>query len=209
MIPEPAEIKNGTLDVPPQAMSFFDRRPSRLWYRGNLSLLNGALVGIVAAREIEPELTLRTSVFLEQLNVLKVGFVGGWHSPLEEDCLGILLRQEQRIVICLAKSLNRYQPSQDIEALLNQERALVLSHCTPNAKRISRNASIKRNQLVAGLANALPVLAAPEGSGTFKLAQSVIEQNKPVFALEHPINESILACGALPASLERIQQTLR
>ena len=209
IVAESVGIDYRTLDVPEQAVSLFGRKPSTLWYLGNTSLLSQPLVGVVSARAGTSNLSPNTSELLRQLAGLQATFIGGWHSPLEKESLKILLRESPPTIICLAKSINRFGFLQELKTLLNQDRLLLLTHCTPNAKRISRDASIRRNHLVAGLAKALLVLAAPEGGATYKLAASVIELGKPVFAPAHPANKSLFACGALPATIETIQKHLR
>jgi predicted Rossmann fold nucleotide-binding protein DprA/Smf involved in DNA uptake len=209
MVSESAGVDYRTLDVPEQVMPLFGRKPSTLWYLGNTSLLKQPLVGIMSARAGASDLKVRIAELLTQLAGLKAIFIGGWHSPLEKKSLKILLRESAPTIICLAKSVNRFGFFQELKTLLRQDRLLLLTHCSPNAKRISRNASIRRNHLVAGLANVLLVLAAPERSATFKLALAVIQLGKPVFAPKHPVNENLLASGALPATFETIQKDLR
>lgn len=209
IVSESAGIDYRTLDVPEQAVSLFGRKPSTLWYLGNTSLLDHTLIGIVSARAAESYLNSRTEELLRELTGIQATFIGGWHSSLEKESLKVLLRESPRVIVCLAKSVNRFGFFQELKTLLNQDRLLLVTHCGPRAKRISRDASLKRNYLVAGLAKALLVLAAPEGSATFKLAASVIQLGKPVFAPEQPANKSLFACGALPATIERIQKHLR
>lgn len=209
MVSESAGVDYRTLDLPEHVVPLFGRKPSRLWYLGNTSLLKQPIVGILSARAGASDLSSNTAELLRQVAGSKATFIGGWHSPLEKESLKILLRESPPTIVCLAKSINRFGFLQELKTLLNQDRLLLLTHCSPHAKRISRDASVRRNHLAAGLANVLLVLAAPEGSATFKLARSVIELPKPVFALEHPANESLLASGAFSATFERIQKSLR
>jgi predicted Rossmann fold nucleotide-binding protein DprA/Smf involved in DNA uptake len=209
IVSESAGVDYRTLDVPEHVVPLFGRKPSRLWYLGNTSLLKQPLVALLSARAGASDLSPNTGELLRRLAGLGATFIGGWHSPVEKESLEILLRESPPTIICLAKSVNRFGFFPELKTLLNQDRLLLLTHCSPNAKRISRDASIRRNHLVVGLANVVLVLAAPEGSATFKLAQSVIKLGKPVFALEHPANESLLASGAFSATFERIQKNLR
>ncbi|MGH7846798.1 MAG: DNA-processing protein DprA [Candidatus Binatia bacterium] len=209
IVSESTEVEYRTVEVPERVVPFFGRKPSRLWHLGNPSLLNRPLVGIVSARAVESNPSLGTPELLGQLTRLQATFIGGWHSAPEKESLRILLGHAPQIVMCIAKNVHRFAFFQELKTLLNQDRLLLLTHCSPNAKRISRDAAIRRNHLVAGLAHVLLVLAAPEESATFQLARSVIELRKPVFALEHPRNESLLASGAFPATFEGIQKVLQ
>jgi predicted Rossmann fold nucleotide-binding protein DprA/Smf involved in DNA uptake len=172
--------------------------------------LTGKLLGIISARQIDPDLALKSSQLLKQLESLKeVAFIGGWHSPLEAEALRIILAQAAPIVFCISKSLSRFVPPIEFENRVSKAQWLLLTHCSPKAKRISRDASLRRNQLVVGLSVALLVLSAPEGSASLKLARSALRQGKPVVTPEHRMNKELLASGALPAVLENIQTALR
>ncbi len=197
------------LDIRPPAGvdPFFDRKPQKLWCVGDPAILNGKLLGIISARKIDPDLALKTSQLLKQLASLRnVSFISGWHSPLEEEALNILLSHPVQLIFCVPKSLSRFVPSVDVKNRISQGRALLLTHCSPRAKRISRDASLRRNHLVAGVGKGLLVLSAPAGSLSLRLAQKVIEFGRPVFTLQNRINDGLLSSGALPATVKNIQR---
>jgi predicted Rossmann fold nucleotide-binding protein DprA/Smf involved in DNA uptake len=198
------------IEAPPNIRSFFHGKPPSLWCRGDLTILNHTLLGIISARQIDSDLTLQSSHLLKQLAFMKdVSFVGGWHSPLEEEALRVLLAQEASIVFCVAKSLDRFIPSIEVGSRVSQGQALLLTHCSPKAKRITRDASMRRNQLVVELATALLILSAPEGSASLNLAKSALRQGKTVHTLEHRLNKDLLLAGAVPATQETIGEALR
>jgi len=193
--------------VPPAELeSTFGKGVPKLWYCGELPLLKSQLLGVVSARRIEPDLALKTADLLGQLASGEVTCIGGWHSPLEEEALRVLMRGSARIVFCVAKSLEKFVPSPAIASLVTQGRGLLLTHCSPRARRISRDASLRRNEIVLHLAKGILVLSAPARSASLKLAQAAIALRKPVFAPEHRINDVLLTAGALPATLENISQ---
>lgn len=209
MVSSIIEVPSGSALYPSGLRTFFDNRPPKLWYKGEPSILKGKVLGILSARKMEPDLALKTSELLRQLGSLDATFVSGWHSPLEEEVLSILLTRSPRIIFCVAKSLNKFIPSAGVENLVSQGRGLLLTHCSPKAKRISRDASLRRNQLVIALSKGLLVLSAPQGSASFKLAKLALNSGKTVFAVQHPMNRSLLALGALPASGETIQRAFQ
>jgi predicted Rossmann fold nucleotide-binding protein DprA/Smf involved in DNA uptake len=198
------------VEAPANLRSFFNGKPPRLWCRGDLTILNHTLLGIISARQVDSDLASECSQLLKQLVFLKdVSFVGGWHSPLEEEALRVLIAQEASIVFCVSKSLDRFVPSIELESRVSQGQALLLTHCSPKAKRITRDASIRCNQLVVELAKALLVLSAPEGSASLNLARSALRQGKTVHTLEHRLNKDLLIAGAVPATLDSIREALR
>ena len=187
--------------------SFFNGKPPKLWCSGEQQILKGSLLGIISAREVDTDLAAKSAQLLEQLASLKeVSFIGGWHSPLEKEALRHLSGSSAQIVFCVAKSLQRFTPPAEIETRLSQGQALLLTHCSPKAKRISREASLRRNQLIMGLARALLILSAPVGSTSLQLATAALRDGKPVLALENRMNKELIERGALRASLENIQK---
>ena len=196
--------------APSNLKSFFHGKPPSLWCRGDLTILDRTLLGIISARQIDSDLTSESSQLLKQLVFMKdVSFVGGWHSPLEEEALRVLLAQEASIIFCVSKGLDRFIPSIEVASRVSQGQALLLSHCSPTAKRITRDASMRRNQLVVELAKALLILSAPEGSASLNLARSALRQGKTVHTLEHRLNKDLLIAGAVPATLDTIKEALQ
>ncbi len=197
--------------IPPAGVEgVFRGRARNLWGYGNRSIINRPLLGILSARQCDSDLALKSLRLVTQLASLDdLCFIGGWHSPLEQQALHTVLHREASLVICLAKALDRFTPSVEIARRVNQGKALLLTHCTSKAKRITREASLRRNELILGLAKALLVLSAPEGSASFKLANSALEMNKQVLTLEHPLNHRLVSSGALPATVANIQPLLR
>jgi hypothetical protein len=110
--------------------------------------------------------------------------------------------------LCL-KSLNRFVPSIEVGNRVGQGQALLLTHCSPRTKRITRDPSVRRNELVVELAKALLILSAPEGSASLNLARSALRQGKTVHTLEHRLNKDLLIAGAVPATLDTIKEALR
>jgi predicted Rossmann fold nucleotide-binding protein DprA/Smf involved in DNA uptake len=198
------------ITLPNGVEGFFRGKPPKLWGVGEPAILNHRLLGIISARQADPALELKASQLLKQLASLKdVAFVSGWHSPLEEEALRILLAHEAIIVLCVAKSLDRFTPSMGVESRVTDGKTLILTHCSTKAKRITRNASLRRNELIVELAKILLVLSAPEGSASLNLAKSVLRRGKVVVTPEHPMNKELLASGALPATLDNLQPGLR
>jgi predicted Rossmann fold nucleotide-binding protein DprA/Smf involved in DNA uptake len=174
------------IEAPANLRSFFNCKPPTLWCRGDLTILDHTLLGIISARQVDSDLASECSQLLKQLVFTKdVSFVGGWHSPLEEEALRVLIAREASIVFCVSKSLDRFVPSIELESRVSQGQALLLTHCSPKAKRITRDASIRCNQLVVELAKALLILSAPGGSASLNLARSALRQGKTVHTLEN------------------------
>ena len=185
-------------------------QPRELWAIGNAQILRRPLLALISARQIECDLAVISLQIMQQLAASKnISFISGWHSQLEQECLRIVLAEQAALVFCTAKALDRFKPSEKLKGLVNHNKALLLTHCTPNAKRMSRGASIRRNELVIELAVVLLVLSAPEGSESLNLARAALSSGKPVFTMDHHMNRKLLDCGASVASSASIATALR
>ena len=80
--------------------------------------------------------------------------IGGFHSPVEKECLRILLRGTQPIIICPARTLPQRVPL-DWRQALAAGRLLVLSAFGAGDKRVTTELAIRRNEFVAALADEL------------------------------------------------------
>ena len=196
--------------VLPARVNLFSKGQARaLWAVGNAQILRRPLLALISARQTEGDLAAISLQLIQKLAASKnISFISGWHSPLEQKCLRIALSAQAPLVFCTSKALDRFKPSAELKELVSDKKALLLTHCTPHAKRISRGASIRRNELLIELAAALLVLSAPEGSASFNLAIAALV-DKPVFTLDHHINKKLLDCSASVASFDSISTALR
>ena len=192
-----------------QSSHVADSKPPKLWCVGDQSILQKNLLGIISARRFDADLSWKSVQLLQQLGSLEnLAFISGWHSPLEKEAFQVVMGLPASLVICVAKSIQRFAPSEEIKIRLKEGRSLLLTHCSPKAKRISREASLRRNQLVMGLAKALLVLSAPEESSSLTLAKAALRKGTPVLTPEHPFNRTLLELSATPATFESIQSAV-
>ena len=78
--------------------------------------------------------------------------ISGFHSPVEKECLQIMLRGSQPIIICPARALPQRVPP-DWKKPLDAGRLLILSAFTATARRVTAELAARRNELVAALAD--------------------------------------------------------
>jgi predicted Rossmann fold nucleotide-binding protein DprA/Smf involved in DNA uptake len=78
--------------------------------------------------------------------------ISGFHSPVEKECLRILLRGSQPIIICPARTLPLRVPP-DWQKPLAAGRLLIVSAFTATFTRITAELASRRNDFVAALAD--------------------------------------------------------
>jgi predicted Rossmann fold nucleotide-binding protein DprA/Smf involved in DNA uptake len=79
--------------------------------------------------------------------------ISGFHSPMEKECLRILLRGPQPIIICPARSLENLRLPSDWKASMAAGRLLILSCFPASQRRATAELAARRNDLVAALAD--------------------------------------------------------
>ena len=88
--------------------------------------------------------------------------ISGFHSPVEKECLQILLRGSQPIIICPARSLPQRVPP-NWKKPLAAGRLLVLSAFAATANRVTAELAWRRNEFVATLADEVFIAHAAVG----------------------------------------------
>lgn len=80
--------------------------------------------------------------------------ISGFHSPIEQECLRILLRGTSPVIICPARGLPRRLRA-DWRKSLDDGRILILSIFPAAKTRVTANLATRRNKFVAALADEL------------------------------------------------------
>jgi hypothetical protein len=78
--------------------------------------------------------------------------ISGFHSPIEKECLSILLRGTSPVIICPARNLPSRLPA-DWKIPLADGRMLIISPFSPNESRVTAELAARRNDYVAMLAD--------------------------------------------------------
>ncbi|MGH7795961.1 MAG: DNA-processing protein DprA [Candidatus Binatia bacterium] len=98
-----------------------------------------------------------------------VTVISGFHSPVEKECLRILLRGKQPIIMCLARSLEKIRILADWRRALEGERLLLLSPFEKRPRRPTTDSSHQRNELVAALSDEILIVHAEPGGSVARI----------------------------------------
>jgi predicted Rossmann fold nucleotide-binding protein DprA/Smf involved in DNA uptake len=139
--------------------------PTRLWVIGNLGILAERKVGLFCSVRCPGDAILAAYDAARNLRDEGVTVVSGFHSPVEKECLRILFRGNQPIIICLARAMEKIRLPADWRRMLENGRLLLLSPFEKRPRRPTTESSHQRNELVAALSDeALIVHVEPGGS---------------------------------------------
>lgn len=168
--------------------------PATIATVGNLNLLQERPLAMFCSTRCPGVLILQTHDFMQRLSQVGRTVIGGFHSPVERECLRILLRSAGGIIICPARSLERMRMPAEWRLPLTERRLLILS---PFYKeRISADRAEIRNLFVSAIAVEVFVAHASKGSKTEALAKIALDWRKPLFTLANENNDTLIQSGA-------------
>jgi len=177
-----------------------DKSPKRIAAIGNLDILNSKAVALICSVKCPGTIILQTYDIARKLREAGVPVIGGFHSPMERECLRILLRGNQPLIICPARSLEGIRLPKEYKKPLDQGRLLLLSPFSDKLRRATVQTSLYRNRFVAALAECLFVpYAAPSGK-TEQLCSDFLAREKKLYTLESETTLHLTAAGAQPMS---------
>src|SRR5215510_10259040 len=137
----PAALRSGTLLAPcPQ-----------IWALGNLDILTMPLLGFFCATRCPGSVILRTYDLAIALREAGIPVIGGFHTPMEKECLEVLLRGQQPVVICPAHNIEHLRMPISWRKPYGEGRLLVLSPFVARQWRPTAALAEHRNRFVATL----------------------------------------------------------
>jgi predicted Rossmann fold nucleotide-binding protein DprA/Smf involved in DNA uptake len=163
---------------------------------GNLDILQHMLLGIFCSVKCPGNLIIRTYDLSQNLKEKGIAVIGGFHSPIEQECLRILLRGTQPIIICPARSINGMRIKAEYKKSLAEGRLLFLSPFTEKQRRISADTALLRNYFVAALADSTFVAYAAPHSKTERFCQEIVTWGKSLYAFTNECNANLIKLGA-------------
>jgi predicted Rossmann fold nucleotide-binding protein DprA/Smf involved in DNA uptake len=173
-------------------------------YVGDLNLLQNRILGLLCSMRCPGEIILKTYDLARALRDAGIPVIGGYHSPMEQECFEILRRGTQPIVICPARSIQFMRVRESWRELLEQNRLLVISPFAGKARRATAELALRRNGLVADLADELLVLHASPGGKIEELCLQRLDRRKRVHLLEGSQHEALLARGARVETIQSL-----
>lgn len=176
------------------------KAPHPIFALGNPDILYRKALALVCSIKCPGNLILKTYDFARQLRDAGVTVIGGFHSPMEKECLSLLLRGKQPVIWCLARRLTPKRPPRDYVEALSSGRLLILSCFGEKIKRATVETARIRNEFVAALSEKVFVSYAAPGGKIEVFCRRIISWGKPVFTLDSPENVALLTMGAHPYS---------
>jgi predicted Rossmann fold nucleotide-binding protein DprA/Smf involved in DNA uptake len=195
-------IKEGDSDYPPGLRDWLGKdTPQCLHAMGRASVLRQDLLGMVCSVQCPGSVILKTFDTVRALRDAGMVVAGGFHSPMERECLDFLLRGTQPVVHFAARGLQGLRLGSNARKALEEGRLTVISPFGDTVRRTTAPQAELRNTLVAALSRALWVPHAAPGGKTWALVQRAIVAGLPIYTFADAENRHLIDAGALDMSL--------
>ena len=175
---------------------------------GNVDFLRKRAIAFICSAKHSGGIILNTFDMTQRLREKGVTLIGGFHSPMEKECLRILLRGKQPIIICPARSIERMRIPTELKEPLEEGRLLFLSPFPEKERRVTKKNAVYRNRFVAALSDKVFVPHASPGGKVETLCREMISWNKPLYTLDDPSNANLIEMGAAPIRPKDVEQLM-
>ncbi len=130
---------------------------------GNADLLSRTKIGLLCSRKCPADKILEAyDRFKEWASNPEITVISGFHSPVEKECLRLLLKGQANLILCPAREIERLRIPADWKPALEANRMLIFSPFTE--KRADARTIARRNQLVVSLSKNLYIpYVTPDG----------------------------------------------
>ncbi len=132
---------------------------------GNPDLVNRHKIGLLCSIQCPGDIILKTLDLVTSIRDADCCVVSGFHSPMEQECLKVLLKGSCGLIVCPARSLVGMQIPSGYRQPLESGRLLLMSAFSDTCNRNTRESAKERNRMVAAISDVVLVpYASPSGS---------------------------------------------
>ena len=195
-------LKKSSAIYPPSLQKYLGRHaPAVITGLGNLDILNHKKLAFFCSVKCPGHLILKAHDLAQHLKQAGVTVIGGFHSPIERECLRILLRGPQPVIVCPARSIKGMRMHRVYIKPLEEGRLLFLSSFKESQRRNTVETAMERNRFVAAVADAVFVAHASPNSKMEKFCGEVLKLGKSLYSFESDANKCLFNIGAKVLSL--------
>jgi len=175
-----------------------------LWAIGNLDILEMNLLGFFCSVKCPGSVILKTYDLARELRDADIAVISGFHSPIEKDCLDLLLKGTQPVAICPARGIENMRIPKAWQRALAENRLLILSAFEPKDRRPTIKFAEQRNKFVAYLANKIFVAHASEASQIERFSAEMIQLDKQFHTFNIKENDQISELCVIKVSISAL-----
>ena len=163
--------------------------PAELWAAGPLQPLDQPKIGFFCSSQCPGSIVLKTFDAITKMRDEGQILTGGFHSVMEWECLGILLRGRQPVIWVPARSIVGMHLKPELVPAFDTGRLLILSPFPPKDKRITATLAEARNRFVGALADRVFVPHAAPNSRTLAICDQLKSSGKQIVNADDVLKE--------------------
>lgn len=160
-----------------------ENAPAELTVLGDASLLRARRTALFCSARTPGDAILRTHDTARRMRDEGITVISGFHSPIEKECLRILLRGKQPVIVCAARAIETMRILTDCHAAFAAGRLLFISPFTKQPKRVTKESALRRNEIVAALADEVFIAHITPGGQTEKMAEMLKRWRVPAISM--------------------------
>jgi len=175
-----------------------DQAPARIAALGNVAVLKEKKTAIFCSSKCPGDLIIKTYDLAKKWRDDGVTVLGGFHSPVEQECLTILLRGKQPVILCPARSIEGMRIKEEYKGPIEEGRLLIVSASDKKERRITSETSQLRNRFVAAIADEIIIAHAEPSGKTEQLCREAQTWAKNIYTINSEYNWNLIALGFRP-----------
>lgn len=191
-------LRRGDAGYPASLCLLGGDAPERLTLCGSPASLDLPLVALFSSLRTPGDALVAAYDLARGLREQGAAVIGGFHTPLERECLDFLLRGRAPVVVAPPRGIEGMRVPVAWGAPLREGRLLVISPFNPERRRASTSVAEARNRVIAALAARVVIVHATPGGRVHRLAAQALAWGKPLACLDLPANHDLLVMGAEP-----------
>lgn len=173
---------------------------------GDVNLLQNPAIALFCSKQCPGDLILKTYDLAQSLRDQVIPVISGFHTPIEQDCLKIMLRSTQPIIHCPARSISTIRLSPEQKHAIGENRLLLISPFSASYPRVTAELADKRNEMIGAIAHTIFIAYAAPDSKTLTFARRLIAAGKSVLTFDSSINPLLQAQGIVGLGIDEIVQ---
>jgi len=172
--------------------------PAEFWAAGSTDLLTRSKIGFFCSSQCPGSIILKTFDAITRMRDEGQILIGGFHSVMERECLGILLRGRQPVIWVPARGIVGMRLKPELQPAFKDGRLLILSPFPPTQNRITTALAEQRNRFVGALADRIFVPHAAPGSKSAALCRVFLACRQSLYTFNDSTNQHLISMGARP-----------
>jgi len=132
-------------------------------YIGKIELINITLLAFFSSAKCPASLILKAHDYAKEIRNGEMGVISGFHSPAEREVLEVLLKGKCPIVVVLGRRLKNARIPVTWKTEIEKGRMLIISPFKEYQKYVTKEMSMKRNDLAARIAGRVMIVHDGEG----------------------------------------------